>query len=167
VESAQVPNPFSHLATRHFRFCVPDEWYRRSKPRSISTASLAPSEATIQRLADLEEEEDQDEFERDGTAKQKNMVDSPLAADSTSKPGSGDWKGTFSQNRLSTFFDGWLPSSNPPHPIDSPPRERMSVSEPKLLDQSFLGREMHTHSEDTSDEDEIDPADFTQLLVRA
>jgi diaphanous 1 len=160
LETPHVSKPLSRSATREFRFCVPDEWYRRSKPRSLSTASLTPSEATIKHLAELED----DLSDGEGTAKQKHDANSPPP---NNKIGKGDWKETFSQNRISTFFDGWLPSSNTSHNADSPPLERMSVSEPKLLDQSTVEREMLTKSEENaSDEDEGDLADFHQMVVR-
>lgn len=116
-----------------YHFCVPDEWYRRSRTRTLSSSSLTPSEATIKRLADLQESEEEDEepVEGEGTAKAKTAINqSP-----TSSPAkSGDWRGTFSQTRLSNMFEGWLPSGpTPAAGVESSPQNRrssVSVSEP-------------------------------------
>ena len=93
-----------------YRFSVPDEWYRRSRTRTLSSSSLTPSEATIKRLAELQESEENDEepMEGEGTAKAKAATNQSSAS---SPPKSGDWRGTFSQTRLSNMFEGWLPSS--------------------------------------------------------
>lgn len=116
-----------------YRFCVPDEWYRRSRTRTLSSGSLTPSEATIKRLADLEESEEEDEeeiAEGGGTAK----ADLATQSTASSPRKSGDWRGTFSQTRLSTMFEGWLPSSPTPiAPVDPSAQNRrtsISVSDP-------------------------------------
>lgn len=116
---------------------MPDEWYRRSRTRTLSSSSLTPSEATIRRLADLQESEEESEEEStegEGTAKAQAAVIQPPTG---SPSGSGDWKGTFSQSRLSTMFEGWLPSSpTPAAPVESSvqnkqnKRTSVSVSEP-------------------------------------
>lgn len=120
-----------------YRFCVPDGWYRRSRTRTLSSGSSTPSEATIKRLVDLEESEEEDEeelAEGEGTAKaQPTAVQSP-----TSSPErSGDWRGTFSQARLSTMFEGWLPSGpTPAVPVEfsmQNKRASVSVSDPILV----------------------------------
>lgn len=183
TESAKVPftavmcdvlqfpfdaNPFSSNATREFRFCIPDEWYRRSKSRSLSTSSLTPSEATIKRLADLEEddrESDPDSEEGDGTAKQKDLASSSSTSSSPSKAGSGDWKGTFSQNRLSTIFDGWIPSSVAPSAVEAAPRERMSVSEPIFLNNTPVPPKKATWADGLSEAEVEDLTDFDSMLV--
>lgn len=116
-----------------YRFCVPDEWYRRSRTRTLSSSSLTPSEATMKRLADLQEseEEDGEPVEGEGTAKAKAAINQSPAG---FPPKSGDWRGTFSQTRLSNMFEGWLPSSpTPAARVESSPQNRrtsVSVSEP-------------------------------------
>lgn len=105
----------------------------------MSSGSLTPSEATIRRLADLEEsEEDEEEepAEGEGTAKVQVAAtqSSPTSSPGNSPGSSGDWRGTFSQARLSTMFEGWLPSGPAPvAPIESPAQSKrisISVSEP-------------------------------------
>ena len=135
LEAAQEKSP-TNLPS--YRFCVPDEWYRRSRTRTLSSGSLTPSEATIRRLADLEEsEEDEEESaEGEGTAKAQVAAtqSSPTSSPGNSPGSSGDWRGTFSQARLSTMFEGWLPSAPAPvAPIESPTQSKrisVSVSEP-------------------------------------
>ena len=61
LEAPFQPNPIGAAASRSFRFCVPDEWYRRSKSRSVSSTSSDVSQDTIRRLADLEESEEEDD----------------------------------------------------------------------------------------------------------
>lgn len=113
---------------------MPDEWYRRSRTRTLSSGSLTPSEATIKRLADLEESEEEDEdepVEGEGTAKAQGAV---TQSPTSSPEKSGDWRGTFSQARLSTMFDGWLPSGpTPATPVESSTQNKrisVTVSEP-------------------------------------
>ena len=131
LEAAQKNSPTNPPS---YRFCVPDEWYRRSRTRTLSSGSLTPSDATIRRLVDLQESEEEDEeepAEGEGTAKVQAAVNQPPTI-SPSK--TGDWRGTFSQARLSTMFEGWLPSSPmPAAPAESPVKNKrtsVSVSEP-------------------------------------
>ena len=140
-----------------YRFCVPDEWYRRSKTRTLSSGSLAPSEATIRRLAELQEsEEDEEEAaEGEGTAKaQVTINQSPTS----SPPKSGDWRGTFSQARLSTMFEGWLPSSpTPAAPAESSAQKKCTsvrVSEPIPL------------QEESAESDSDDLGEFEEMMVK-
>jgi diaphanous 1 len=141
-----------------YRFCVPDEWYRRSRTRTLSSGSLTPSEATIQRLADLEESEEEDDeelAEGEGTAKaQPAVIQSPQ----NSPRKSGDWRGTFSQTRLSTMFEGWLPSSPmPAAPLESSlqnKRTSISVSDPIPLQTEFT----------ESDSDDL--GEFEEMMVK-
>lgn len=141
-----------------YRFCVPDEWYRRSRTRTLSSGSLTPSEATIKRLADLEESEEEDEEEPgegEGTAKaQPAVIQSPAS----SPRKSGDWRGTFSQTRLSTMFEGWLPSSSAPAaPVESSTQNKrasLSVSDPIPLQTESM----------ESDLDDLD--EFEEMMVQ-
>ncbi|KAJ6572601.1 hypothetical protein B0H10DRAFT_2106751 [Mycena sp. CBHHK59/15] len=121
-------NALSSSAHRSFRFCVPDEWYRRSKSRNLSSASTEPSESTLRRLASLQETEEEDE-EDEGTAKLNDTV-SPRAS-------AAEGASSATQNRLSTMFDGWLRGS-PVTPsrssvVFSPDNRKSVVSEPKLV----------------------------------
>lgn len=138
-EILQAAQEESHTNPPSYRFCVPDEWYRRSRTRTLSSGSLTPSEATIRRLADLEESEEEDEedsAEGEGTAKGQAAVtqSSPTISPGNSPGSSGDWRGSFSQARLSTMFEGWLPSGPAPvAPVESPAQSKrisVSVSEP-------------------------------------
>lgn len=135
---------------------MPDEWYRRSKTRTLSSGSLTPSEATIKRLADLQESEEEEESEEgEGTAKaQVSVTQSP-----TSSPRkSGDWRGSFSQARLSSMFEGWLPSGPiPAAPIESSARNKrtsVSVSDPIPAVQA-----------DSQESDPDDLGDFEEMMV--
>lgn len=131
LEAAQDNSPTNIPS---YRLCVPDEWFRRSRTRTLSSGSLTPSEATIKRLADLEESEEEDDeepAEGEGTAKAQPAA---IQSAASSPRKSGDWRGTFSQTRLSTMFEGWLPS-NPTSaaPVESSVQNRrtsLSVSDP-------------------------------------
>lgn len=143
--------------------CVPDEWYRRSKSRNVSTASFETSDSTIRRLAALQES---DEDEDEGTAK--------LASDSPMRPppatNTADWRGSLSQNRLSSLFDGWLNSSPPTFPDHNStfgsPGDRKSVSEPKLVGPS-AGNGIVVDNTNTEIEGDFSEADFENMLVRS
>ena len=123
----------------------------------MSSGSLTPSEATIKRLADLEEsEEDEDDIsEGEGTAKAREVATQSLA----SSPGkSGDWRASFSQARLSTMFEGWLPSNpTPAAPVESSAQNRrtsVNVSDPIPIQAEFVG----------SDSDDL--SEFEEMMVR-
>ena len=60
-----------------FRFCVPDEWYRRSRSRNLSSASFETSEATIKQLEALQEsdEDEDDEAEEEGSESEDRDTD--------------------------------------------------------------------------------------------
>lgn len=143
--------------------CVPDEWYRRSKSRNVSTASFETSDSTIRRLVALQESDEEDEDE--GTAK--------LASDSPMRPppatNTADWRGSLSQNRLSSLFDGWLNSSPPASPNRNStfgsPGDRKSVSEPKLVGH-IAGNGLVVDSMNTEIEGDFSEADFENMLVR-
>ncbi|KAH8830279.1 armadillo-type protein [Flagelloscypha sp. PMI_526] len=82
-------------------FCVPDEWYRRkSRNTSSSDSTVRPSPASQESDSDSDDEEE-------GTAK------AAASPNPEKKSGSGDWKGTFSQNRLSSMFESFWGGSNP------------------------------------------------------
>ncbi|KAJ6515515.1 hypothetical protein C8R45DRAFT_809608 [Mycena sanguinolenta] len=116
-------NPLSSSAKRSFRFCVPDEWYRRSKSRGLSSTSSEPSESTIRNLASLQEEEDEEDEEGEGTAKLNDPA-----------PPRSNGGGEAAQNRLSMMFDGWLGGSRAIPNRNSVVENRKSVvSEPKLV----------------------------------
>ncbi|KAJ7490265.1 armadillo-type protein [Mycena galericulata] len=151
------PNPLSSSARRTFRFCVPDEWYRRSKSRSLSSTSIEPSESTIRQLASLQEEEDEDD---EGTAK-LNDTASPQAS-------ATDEAGSPAQNRLSTMFEGWFssPAAPPRTSVVLASDSRKSiVSEPKLVPH-FTGGGLGGGETDGAgdDSESIDEAAFEAML---
>jgi len=155
LEAAQRESPAN---TPSYRFCVPDEWYRRSRTRTLSSGSLAPSDATIKRLADLQESEEEDEEESaegEGTAKAQVAVNQ---SPTSSPPKSGDWRGTLSQARLSTMFEGWLPSSpTSAAPAESPAQNKrtsVSVSEPIPL------------QAESAESDSDDLNEFEEMMVK-
>ena len=128
--------------------------------------SLEPSESTIRACQDIEAEEE----DGDGTAKQASArAVSDGSPPPPSKTKSTDWRQSLSQARLSSVFEGWLRPSTP----TSPPRvaktstsERMSVSEPKLLERTNEDVSSDTSSVDTVDVD-LDTDGFEQMLVSA
>ncbi|KAJ3859957.1 hypothetical protein EV359DRAFT_75418 [Lentinula novae-zelandiae] len=157
VEFSYIPNPFPPSATRAFRICIPDEWFRRTKTRTASMTSLEPSQSTIRRLASLQEseEEGEDEDEREeegeGTAKVINI------ASPENKSSSSDWTST---NRLSTLFTGWLsPSTEGPNRstvVAFPDKRKSVVSEPRLFEQHTGGNHKESSASSTEDESDFD-----------
>ncbi|KAG6910997.1 hypothetical protein DXG01_006051 [Tephrocybe rancida] len=155
------PNPLTRAARRTFRVCVPDEWYRRSKSRNVSNASLEPSDSTIRRLAALQESEEEDEDE--GTAKMN------ASQDSVTHIATPERKGSISQNRLSNLFDGWLRPASPTSPTRnstfSLADNRKSVSEPRLLeDNPGIGNSISSTVSEALKSDDVDGAAFDKLL---
>jgi diaphanous 1 len=158
-----VSNPFSRSAKRKFRFCIPEEWYRRSKSRSMSSsASAEPSEATIRRLEALQESDEEEED--DGTAKRNEVPQSQVVRQNSTS----NWRNSISPNRLSHLFDGW----NQPAAPETPTRssvvilpDKKAVSEPKLVEHG-TGMSMTAESTDNSDLGDLEFADFEQMVVR-
>lgn len=161
------PNPFSSSARRTYRLCVPDEWYRRSKSRNVSSTSFEPSQSTIRRLAALQESDEEEEEEEDeGTAKRRGddtVINPPSATDADSRGAS--------RNRLSSMFDGWMISpSEKSHSrssvVLSPGNRKSIVSEPSLVAHSTGNSLKSTQSDSTPDEDmELDENAFDHMLV--
>lgn len=109
-------------------------------------------------MADLQESEEEDEDESaegEGTAKaQAAATQSPT----NSPQNQGDWRGTFSQARLSTMFEGWLPSGpTPAVPVESSAQNRrtsVSVSEPMPM------------QPESAESDPDDLSEFEEMMVK-
>ncbi|KAH7919532.1 hypothetical protein BV22DRAFT_1075069, partial [Leucogyrophana mollusca] len=144
-----------------YHFCVPDEWYRRSKPRALSVTSLQPSEETIKHLKELESEEEDGE----GTAKQKKSLSEQHAESlAVPRPSSPDWRSSLSQSRLTNLFSSWS-QTTAPAPTPAPPSNRKSVSEPTLMEQHTGGSVSMDRGNQVAEESELfDAAEFEQLL---
>lgn len=150
-------NPSKSTAKRYLRFCVPDEWYRRSKSRSVLPAP-GPSESTLRRLAGLavlQESESEEDAESESTAKLRTR--NPTA--------DAKQRGLVTQVRLSSMFGEWLRPSSPTTSRNSAVKtdeNRKSVSEPKPAPVSRLIE--RTDSSDLS-EDEQD-GDFDEAFEK-
>ena len=165
LETPLLPNPIGPSASRSFRFCVPDEWYRRSKSRTVSSSSTSSdvSQDTIRRLADLEESDEDEDTEGEGTAKQKGLDTSDAARGGFKAP--MDWRGSISQSRFSSYLESWMRPQSPTgegKPPSSP--EKKVVSEPKLMEQRTGDSVSSTASNEQSSG--VDLAEFEQMLVR-
>jgi diaphanous 1 len=162
IESPIFSNPFSARARRGFRFCVPDEWYRRSKPHSIS---LQPSGSTIKRT--VVSREGDYEADEEGTAKfhtAASHISSSTAAAPLAPP---DWRSSISQARLSSLFDVWKRPASPTSPSPAGVNhEKKIVSEPKLVEQHSGSSLLSTGNEATEVDQTFNSADFEQMLVR-
>jgi diaphanous 1 len=165
--SFDPPSTFSAKARRSFRFSVPDEWYRRSRPRPTSSLSLDQSESSTEASHDMGTSEEED---GDGTAKQSRAsAVSDTSPPSKVKSESADWRQSLSQGRLSSVFEGWLRPSTPTSPTRTARNftpERMSVSEPKLLERTGESDASDTNNVDAVEAD-LDMSDFEQMLVCA
>jgi len=154
------PNPFKSTAKRKIRICVPDEWYRRTKPRSIQSAR-APSDSTIRRLAAMQEDEDSSDEEGEGTAKMGDQTTSPGRPNSAKDL---EQRGLVTQGRLSSLFEGWInnsPTSPNRNSASFIPDNRKSVSEPRLVDQAIYSHLGRNSISDTNTKDEESP-DFSE-----
>lgn len=102
VEQAVRPlsAPANTTLRRILRLCVPDEWYRRSKSRSLS---LTPIESGGTLLETPSQSPSEDE-EKGGTAKQR-----PKVVDSISR----SEKQQASQPSRFSLFEGWGSVSSP------------------------------------------------------
>lgn len=160
------PNPFGSSGHRIFRFCIPDEWYRRTSSRVVSTAGSEPSEATLRRLAALQEsdEEDEDEETTKLAGKAESHLRHPTAAQTMEQ------RGLVTQGRLSSMFEGWLRPTSPTtarHSTVFISENKKSVSEPRLVE--FLTENMQDGNQTTAsaDEENLDDFDtaFESMLV--
>lgn len=186
LQALQTPNPpSSPSAIRSFRFCVPDEWYRRSRSRNLSSASSSSglTEDTVKQLEALQESPDEEEEEEEeGTAKSPHASRNQGNPPSSQSQNQQTWKGSVTQARLSTLFDGWLGSTSAPTPstpptisrrqgIGSSPN-RMSVSGPRLVAQHTGGTprmDSAAAPEGAGDEegdDVFDESAFDEMVVR-
>jgi len=165
--SPDPPSTLSAKARRSFRFSVPDEWYRRSRPRPTSSLSLDQSESSTEASHDTGTSEEGD---GDGTAKQhRASAVSDTSPPSKVKSESADWRQSLSQGRLSSVFESWIRPSTPTSPTRTAKNftpERMSVSEPKLLERSGDSDASDTNNVDAAEAD-LDVGNFEQMLVRA
>lgn len=129
---------------------------------------MEPSESTIKQLTSLQES-DEDGEDDEGTAK---IGHTPSSPNPLSEPASSDRRGSISQNRLSSIFEGWLRPTSPTSPTRNSSvvssDNRKTVSEPKLV-------EHHTgdtstkrgilDSTDEEDSEDFDAAEFEEMLV--
>lgn len=160
VLDTPIKRPTISSASRSFRFCVPDEWYRRSRSRSNSSASLGPSEDTVRRLEDLQESDEESE-DGDGTAKQKDAPPAPASPPS-------DWRNSISQNRLSSMFESWIYPTNTSPSNTTTRSEKRVVSEPKLVAQHTGGSPVALPPTDQHPQESelpLDNAEFEEMLV--
>lgn len=132
----------------------------------MSSASLEPSESTIRRLAALQESDEEDEDE--GTAKVHDKPNSRGLPETSTT----EMRGSVSQNRLSSLFEGWMGTSSPASSNRSSaifiPENRKSVSEPRLVEH-HTGASLTTDRIPEANEDDessdVDENDFKQMLV--
>jgi len=167
IETPFASNPFHSSAPRTFRFCIPDEWFRRSKPRHLTSTSLEPSESTIKRLADLEALDDEGSTNGEDTAKQPKLVQTPRPHHECRD--SPDWRSSLSQSRLPNLFDGLLsdqPSASVKRPNTMLAPERVNVSEPKLMEHHSGSSAAGSSFGDSerSEAEEPNNAEFEQML---
>lgn len=164
VMSSFVSNPFSARAHRSFQFCIPDEWYRRSKRRNVTNSSLQPSESTIKQLVALQESDDT--ADEEGTARFQTAASHISSASAAVRPVSPDWRSSISQARLSSLFDVWKRPVSPtsPHRPGFIPEKKI-VSEPRLVEH-HSGSSLLTDDEVTEVDQRFDSADFEKMLVR-
>jgi diaphanous 1 len=161
LQCSYASNPFSSSAKRIFYFCVPEEWYRRSKSRSIANISSEQSQSTAGRLTVLQESDAEGTDDEDGTARFQTAA-SHMTNTATTLQHPSDRRGSISQNRLSSLFDGWLTTSptSPTRTNASLWHEKKNVSEPKLV-QDRAGY----HNFDNGNDQELNVVDFEQMLV--
>ena len=111
-----------------------------------------------------------EEEDGDGTAKQpRASAVSDISPPSKAKSESADWRQSLSQGRLSSVFESWLRPSTPTSPTRTAKNftpERMSVSEPKLLERTSESDISDTSNVDAVEAD-LDMVDFDQMLVCA
>lgn len=139
------------------RIAVPDEWYRRSRHRSLS-ASPYPSDTT----STLEEDLGDEEEEGEGTAKAAGKgrttptqtgVTTPLTRSPTKPQSAG---------RLSSIFDTWRSPVSSPSLDSQSANRRVSVSDPVPLMTAV--QDAASQLEDEEDGAEAISSDFERMM---
>ena len=155
-------NPFTRKAKRKFRFCVPEEWYRR--PGDRNAPSRADKGLTV---TDGHSSLSNNDSEGEGTAKAIKSAQ-PVAPSSVKE--ATEKRISATQNRLSSMITGFLLPS-PPTTSFTPDNAVVStnklktVSEPVLLEQQHTGNSVRTVDEDGSSIEDIDVDAFEAMLV--
>ena len=103
-------NPFTRKAKRTFRFCIPEEWFRR--PDDLKGRSKNREANNL---------DDKNDSEGEGTAK---AIQHPATIEKDSMP----------QNTLSSILTGFLRPMSPDNSVGSSTK-RKTVSEPVLMEQ--------------------------------
>jgi hypothetical protein len=130
---------------------------------------MEPSEGTLKALREQDEEEEDGE----DTAKVTGQIRSPQPQPPATPPplaNARERSSSVTQNRLSSMFEGWLRSSSPTP--SSPNRNsairvtnnRMSISEPRLLEQHTGASLFSDLTGEVSDDEDLDSA-FEAMLV--
>lgn len=164
VIESSTSNPFQSSTSQGFRFCVPEEWFRRSKSR-VTALPLLPSQSTTKHMIGSDEDAS---TEDEGTAKQQRLTEMPHPLNERRDP---DWLSSLSQSRLSNLFDGWLSTSASTSPTRANTMfasDRINVSEPKLVEhRTGDARSLNGDGDPTGDSEgeEPDTATFEQMLV--
>lgn len=133
---------------------------------------MEPSEGTLKALKEeREDEEEGEDGEDEGTAKIAGQI-RPTEPPSTppAQTSGRERYGSVTQSRLSSMFEGWLRPSSPTP--SSPNRNsairvtnnRMSISEPKLLEQRTGSSVFSSSTGEASDDEDFDSA-FESMLV--
>ncbi|KAG9048580.1 hypothetical protein FS837_012435, partial [Tulasnella sp. UAMH 9824] len=155
--SASISPRLTLRPQRTFRFVVPEDWYRRSRHRSM-TPSLASVDDHDKPANGLDDGSDDDEG--DGTAKAAGRGGNATPTASVlHTPAQSPNKGS----RLSSIFDTWRGSASPSSPRPETPDRRISVSDPVPLMASL--NEVVTRLEtEESKEDEEWMAEFDRMV---
>lgn len=127
--------------------------------------STEPSEGTLKALMEQDEEGDGED-----TAKIVGQIRPPQSPATPPPANARDRYGSFTPNRLSSMFEGWLrpssptPSSSNRNSAVRVANNRMSISEPKLLEQHTGTSAFSNSVGEVSDEEDFDFA-FEAMLV--
>lgn len=158
VSSRLTPRP-----RRKFRLVVPDEWYRRSRHRSLSASPARSNSPDIidDVTAENVHEEDADE-DGDGTAKVSNHPRRSQSISPTQEYSNHSPSTTGSQSRLSSMFETWRKSSSPRS--DTSSDRRLSVSNPVPLMAAIEGSTLPHDVEEDSDANDEESMEFERML---
>ncbi len=162
-ESSALSARLTMRPSRTFRLVVPEEWYRRSRHRSLSASPF--------------EERDEDDIseidadnEEDGTAKatghgiRSTMQVSQTSISASQTPSKSPSKGG-APSRLSSIFDTWRGSPSPTTPRVDLHERRISVSDPVLLGTNVDAELRSRESLSLNDEEEEGYAsEFERLM---
>ncbi|KAI6024498.1 hypothetical protein EDC04DRAFT_250409 [Pisolithus marmoratus] len=127
IELLQKTTQTSTEDVPSYRFCIPEDWFFGSKPRSSSVQSLSADPGSCQPEPPAQTDDEST------TKQQKPSIDGP------SRVGSPEWRSSISQSLLMNYLPNWSQPSPAATSVVVASASRKGISEPVLMEHSTGG----------------------------